>query len=112
MARDLWLKQLRIAGADPRAVEDVLTSDVPADGLQHAGSAVVRAGHTDLLATIAGLLIEGLGGRGWTGDAELIDELNHYVDHTTADLVGLPVELDQLGEALDQSAGTESFIDL
>ncbi|MCP5026121.1 MAG: hypothetical protein GY929_07525, partial [Actinomycetia bacterium] len=46
------------------------------------------------------------------GDAELIDELNHYVDHTTADLVGLPVELDQLGEALDQSAGTESFIDL
>ena len=43
MSRDLWLKQLRIAGADIRSVEDALTDDVPLDGLQHAGSALLRA---------------------------------------------------------------------
>jgi hypothetical protein len=36
MSRDPWLKQLRIAGADTRSVEEVLAGDVPADGLQAA----------------------------------------------------------------------------
>ena len=43
MSRDLGLKQLRIAGADTRSVEAVLTDEVPVDGLQHAGSALLRA---------------------------------------------------------------------
>ncbi len=112
MSRDLWLKQLRIAGADTRSVEDVLTDDVPVDGLQHAGSALLRAERSESLVAIARSLIEALDERGWTGDAELIAELKHYADHTAADLIRLPVELDELGETLDQSAGTESFIDV
>ena len=112
MSRDLWLKQLRIAGADTRSVEDVLTDDVPVDGLQHAGSALLRVERSDVLVAIARSLIEALGERNWIGDAELIAELEHYVDRTAPDLIALPVALDELGEALDQSAGSESFIDV
>ncbi len=54
MSRDVWLKQLRIAGADARSVEDALAGDVPVDGLQHAGSAVLRAERSDVLVDIAG----------------------------------------------------------
>jgi hypothetical protein len=106
------LKQLRIAGADTRSVEELLAGDVPADGLQHAGSAVLRVERSDLLAAIAHRLIEALGRRDWTGDAELIVELEHYGDCTASDLTTLPVALDELGEALDQSGGSDSFIDL
>ncbi len=112
MSRDVWLKQLRIAGADTRSIEDVLTDDVPVDGLQHAGSALLRAEASDVLVTMARSLIEALGDREWTGDTELIAELEHYAHHTAPDLIALPVALDELGEALDQSAGSESFIDV
>ncbi len=112
MSRDLWSKQLRIAGADTRLVEDALAGDVPVDGLQHAGTTLLRAEPSEILTAIAGRVIEALGERGWTGDAELIAELGHQGDGTAGDLIALPVELDQLGEALDQSAGSESVIDL
>ena len=93
MSRDLWPKQLRIAGADTRAVEEALTGDLPLDGLQHAGSALLRAESSDGLVEIAGVLIEALRRRGWAGDAELIAELDQYVDQTSSDLIALPVEL-------------------
>lgn len=112
MSRDPWLKQLRIAGADARSVEEVLAGDVPADGLQHAGSALLRVERSDALVAIARRLIETLRDRGWVGDAELIVELEHFVDRTAPDLKTLPVALDELGEALDQSGGSDSFIDL
>jgi hypothetical protein len=112
MSRDPWLKQLRIAGADTRSVEEVLAGDVPADGLQHAGSAVLRVERSDLLAAIAHRLIEALDQRNWIGDPELIVELEHYVDRTGSALTSLAVALDELGEALDQTGGSESFIDL
>jgi len=112
MSRDPWSKQLRIAGADTRSIEDVLTDDIPVDGLQHAGSALLRAEPSDVLFTITRSLIEALGDRDWTGDTELIAELEHHGHHTEPDLIALPVPLDELGEALDQSAGIESFIDV
>jgi hypothetical protein len=112
MSRDPWLKQLRVASADTRSVEEVLAGDVPATGLQHAGSAVLRVERSDRLAAITHRLIEALGQRNWIGDLELIVELEHYVDRTGSALTSLPVALDELGEALDQSGGSESFIGL
>lgn len=112
MSRDMWLKQLRTAGADTRSIEDVLAENVPVDGLQHAGCALLRTEPSDVLAAIARSLVEALGDRDWTGDTELTAELEHYAHRTAADLIGLPVPLDELGEALDQSAGSESFIDV
>ncbi|MCP3854500.1 MAG: hypothetical protein GY698_07165 [Actinomycetia bacterium] len=66
------MKQLRIAGTDTRLVQDVLAGDVPFDGLQHAGSALLRSDPSEVLAAIARRVIEALAARGWTGDAELI----------------------------------------
>jgi hypothetical protein len=63
MSRDLWLKQLRIAGVDTQSVEDILTDDIPLDGLQHAGSALLRAERSEVLVAIARPLIEALGDR-------------------------------------------------
>lgn len=112
MSRDLWLKQLRIAGADTRSVEEVLADNVPVDGLQHAGHAILRAECTKVLAAIPRRLIKALGDRGWAGDAELIAELERYVNDAESDLTALAVALDEVGEALDQSAASESFIDV
>ena len=112
MSRDLWLKQLRIAGADPRSVEEILADDVPVDALQHAGGAVLRAERSEMLAAVARRLIKALGDRGWTGDAELIAELGCYVNNAESNLTALAVALDEVGEALDQSAASESFIDV
>ena len=112
MSRDLWLKQLRIAGADTRPVEEVLTDGVPVDGLQHAGSALLRVERSAVLVGVARGLMDALSERDWTGDAVLIAEHEHDVDQTASDLIRLPVELDGVGEALDQSAGSESYIDV
>lgn len=112
LSRDVWLTQLRIAGFDARSVEDALADDVPGDGLQHAGSAVLRAERSDVLVAIAGRLIDALHERNWTGDDELIAELEHYVNRSSSDQTSLPVELDELGDALDQSPGSDSYIDV
>jgi Uncharacterised protein family (UPF0158) len=112
MSRDVWLKQLRIAGADARSVEDALAGDVPVDGLQHAGSAVLRTERSEVLVDIAGRLIDASRKRGWAGDAELIAELEHYANRNSSELISLPVELEELGEALDQSPGSDAYIDV
>ena len=65
----------------------------------------------EALVDIAGRLINELRTRGWNGDDELVTELEHYATRSSSDLISLPVALDELGEALDQSAGSESYID-
>ncbi len=49
MSRDAWLKSLRVAGNDASAVERVLADGAPADGLQHAGQAVLRCAPSSVL---------------------------------------------------------------
>lgn len=112
MSRDTWLGQLRVAGNDASAVARVLTGGIPDDALQHAGQAVVRCSSSAGLIAAATTLIESLSRRDWSGDSELIVELDHVRDGTTSELTALAVDLDELGEALDQSATTVSYIDL
>ena len=57
-------------------------------------------------------LLESLSLRDWFGDPELIVELAHVRDGTTSELMVLAVDLDELGEALDQSSASVSYIDL
>jgi len=104
--------QLRIAGADTPTLEDLLAHDLPVDGLQHAGRALLRADRSDRLIAVAGLMIVSLRDRDWDGDRELIAELEHYADGGASGLILLPVDLDELGEALDESRASESYIDL
>ena len=112
MSRDAWLTQLRLAGNDASAVGRLLADGAPDDGLQHAGQAVLRCVASTGLNTIPTALVESLSQRGWSGDPELIAELEHVRNGTTPELSLLPVDLDDLGEALDQSPASESYIDL
>jgi len=94
------------------SVADAFERDLPADGLQHAGGAVLRVEDPEVLAAVVRRLIAALDQRSWTGDRELIAELEHHVAHTSSQLIPLSVELDWLGEALDQPVSSESFIDV
>ena len=89
-----------------------MAGDVPVNGLQHAGSAILRSDRSAALVEVASRLVVALGERGWTGDNELAVELGHYVSGTSSDLVALQVELDQLGDVLDESGGSGSYLDI
>ncbi len=112
MSRDDWLRQLRRAGNDAAAVERILSEGAPDDGLQHAGQAVLHCSPSSELTAAVAALIGSLSHRGWPGDSELIAELEHVRDGTASALLLLPVGLDEVGDALDQSAASESYIDL
>ena len=64
------------------------------------------------LSDAASRLIEALGRRGWVGDRELIDDLERLASATPSTLTALNVELDELGEALDQSVASVAYLDL
>ena len=112
MSRDVWLQQIRQAGTDPAAVEKVLADDIAQDVLQHAGQAILRCSASVALADPASRLIEALRRRGWVGDRELIDDLECLASATPSTLTALTVELDELGEALDQSVASVAYLDL
>ena len=112
MSGDEWLRQLRVAGNDASVVASILAFGIPDDGLQHAGQAVLRCTSSTALIAVAASLIESLSQRDWFGDPELIAELVHVRDGTTSELMVLAVDLDEIGEALDQSPASVSYIDL
>lgn len=112
MSDDNWLRQLRVAGNDASVVARVLADSAPDDGLQHAGQAVLRCSSSTELVATATTLIGSLSQRDWTGDPQLTAELEHVRDGTTSALLLLAVDLDDIGEALDQSPAIVSYIDL
>jgi hypothetical protein len=112
VSQDSWLRQLRLAGNDASAVARVLAGGVPDDGLQQAGQAVLRCSSPTKLLSVVTTLIESLDRRDWTGDRELIADLECVGDGTTSELTLLAVDLDGIGEALDQSPASVSYIDL
>ncbi|MFT7600117.1 MAG: hypothetical protein ACI8TP_003057 [Acidimicrobiales bacterium] len=75
-------------------------------------AAVLHVGEPEALEALVRRLINALGQRSWVGDDELVAELVHHMARTSSELVPLSVELDWLGEALDQPVSAESFIDV
>lgn len=112
MSRDVWSTQLRVAGDDATTVVRLLAGGAPDDALQLAGQAVLRCSPSSDLVAIVATLAGSLFKRAWVGDAELIAELQQLRDGTTSALSLVLVDLDDLGEALDQSPASESYIDL
>ncbi len=112
MSRDAWLTQLRVAANDPLAVVRLLVDGVPPDGLQVAGQAVLRCSPSPDLVAIAVTLAGSLSERAWIGDTELVIELNQFGKGTASVLSLLAVELDELGDAIDQSPASVSYVDL
>lgn len=111
MSRDSLLRQLRVASNDASALAKIVADGVPDDGLQHAGQAVLCCSSSTELGATVTALIGSLSQRDWTGDPQLTAELEHVRDATTSALL-LAVDLDDIGEALDQSPAIVSYIDL
>jgi hypothetical protein len=115
VGHDRWLDNLRAARTDPVALARLLFDELPADGLQHAGDAVLcasAAGPEPVLETIASAVIVALRERGWVGDRELADAIEHTAGRGTSQLAPLIVELDELADALSEAEGSEGFLDL
>jgi hypothetical protein len=92
----------------------VLADGLPTDALQQIGDTLLSVDDlvdTDL-AGVAGQLIDALYTRGWDGDQELAVSLAQAIGRGVSDLQPLPVELDDVGDALTQSAGSENYLDL
>jgi Uncharacterised protein family (UPF0158) len=112
MSRDAWLTQLRVAADDALAVVRLLADGAPPDGLQVAGQAVLRCSPSPDLVAIAVILAGSLSERAWIGDTELVIELDHVGKRTASVLSLLAVELDELGDAIDQSPASVCYVDL
>lgn len=115
MGHDRWIDELRVARADAAALAALLTAELPYDGLQHAGDAVLVARLDDADAALAQLtteLIEALRARGWDGDAVLADELERGCATPSSGLTPVGVDLADLADALAENAGSEGFLDL
>ncbi len=78
MGHDRWIDDLRAARADPAALAQLLSAELPYDGLQHAGEAVLAARFDDTDATLAqdhNGVDRGLASPGWDGDDVLAGAL-------------------------------------
>jgi hypothetical protein len=114
MGHDAWLESLRRAAGDRDALGCLLADDRPTDALQHIGDTLLGFGElADAnLTRLVDRLVDALRDRQWDGDAELADALNHFIGRRASQLQPLPVELDDVGEALSEQAGTENYLDL
>ena len=114
---DLWWRDLRIAAGahDADRIVTVLTDDLPGDGLQLAGDALVLAVTLDApdATQLARRCVSALEERSWVGDAELAAALRAATgDSPLGRLVPLGVDLEELAEVIDGSSGEgEGYLD-
>jgi Uncharacterised protein family (UPF0158) len=111
VAHDEWRASLRINHADPAALAAILI-ELPADGLQHAGSAIVAHLDHPALRSVASAVVGALTKRNWGGDDELAETIRQRLDGRASGLVPLPVDLDEFGDALEGSVGVGSLLNL
>lgn len=100
-----WLRELRgaVYRGDGVAVVALASTDLPLDVLQLAGdgSLVALAQSADGAEALARRCVEALGARGWEGDDVLARELVAALDARTTALRSVPVDLDELADALE-----------
>ena len=112
MGHDRWLSDLRTASTDPAHLVALFNKTVPPDGLQHAGSAALTTTVTPGMAAVIANIVDALRHRNWDGDNDLAVALEHKLSGEPTGLVALAVDLGELAEALDESAGNDAYIDL
>ena len=112
MSRDPWRDAIRVGRGDPAQVCALLV-EVPADGLQHAGNAVLTLARGSVSEAMTVELLAALRDRAWIGDDELAAAVErHHLGLEPTGLVPISVSLDDVAEVLDESVASESFIDL
>jgi hypothetical protein len=115
VGHDRWVDDLRAARADRTALADLLSGELPYDGLQHVGNAVLGArfdAADAALATVTTELIAVLRARGWDGDDILAYVLEGDPVTSSSKLTPVGVDLEELADALAENMGSEGFIDL
>ena len=112
MTHDRWRDQVRDARVNASSLVAILEHGVPENGLQIAGSAILATTPLSHLTEVTASIAAALRERGWVGDSELAEALNDRVQHRATALVAIAVDLDDLAEVIDQSAGSESYIDV
>ena len=108
----LWLTLPSASSVVTHVVVATTITNLARSSSAPTGQAVLRCAPSAALIKPAATLASSLSRRGWPGDAELVAELEHVRDGTNSELSLLPVELDDLGDALDQSPASVSYIDL
>ncbi len=114
MGHDVWLESLRRAAGNPDALDRALAEDLPTDALQQVGDALLAVSELagNDLSGVVDRLVEQLRERRWDGDDELVDALDRVAGRGASPLRPLPVELDDVGDALRQHAGSANYVDL
>ncbi len=112
MGHDQWLNDLRTASNDPDRLVALLNNELPLDGLQHAGTAALTTTLTPGMATALTGIVDALRQRNWDGDNDLAGALEHTSSGEPTGLIPLAIDLAELAEALDESAGGDAYIDL
>jgi len=115
VGHDRWIDDLRATRADPTALAELLSAELPYDGLQHAGNATLTARVDDTDAALAKITtkqIDALRARGWDGDDILADTLERDPATSPSKLTPVDVDLEELADALAENAGSEGFLDL
>ena len=102
MPHDEWRASLRMNHADPAALAATLV-ELPADGFQRAGTAILADLDDPDLRLVAVELVAALTERAWDGDRELAYTIQQHLGGRPLDLAPIPVDLDELGEAFAQS---------
>ena len=90
----------------------LFNNGLPPDGLQHAGTAALNTPPTPGMATVITGIVDALRQRNWDGDNALAVALEHSSSGEPTGLVPVAVDLGELTEALDESAGNDAYIDL
>jgi hypothetical protein len=116
MSHDPWCKNLRIAAAhhDAAAIAQLLDNELPDDGLQHAGEAVLVALRADpsTVDSIAPRAAEALRARFWDGDEELADAIDVMLGRRHSNLTAIDIDLDLFADALTEPPGSIGYLDL
>jgi len=116
VAHDDWRKQLRIGVAqhDGTAIVQLLEDDVPDEGLQHAGDAVLCAlvAEPGAAAEVAMRIASALRARCWDGDDELADAIEVALGRRPTALAPVSIDLELFADALTESAGSVGYLDL
>ena len=90
---------------DPAAAGAAVRAAVREGLLQTAGPAALLALQSNPAGREAEALLDGLRGRDWTGDDVLIELLNAAATGTDTGRAQLPVEIEMLGDVLNDQRG-------
>ena len=116
VTHDQWRHNLRIAVAhrDAAAITQLLYDELPDDGLQHAGEAVLCALAIvpDTAVSVAGSVVDALRARFWDGDEELADAIDAALGRRTDMLTPIVIDFDLFADALTEPSGSIGYLDL